>query len=88
MLFEFFKFSFSQRSCGHNSFRSLCLWLLIQDVNLSTERLTSNKGFTNKLWDPGKSILLNLTALSDASAWEHIREHKEGMWDIQFQQVC
>lgn len=47
-----------------------------QDVNLSMERLTSNKGFTNKLWNAGKFILLNLPPSSDTSAWEHIREHK------------
>ncbi|KAG0496168.1 hypothetical protein HPP92_000859 [Vanilla planifolia] len=31
-----------------------------QDLNLSTERLTSNKAFTNKLWNAGKFILQNL----------------------------
>eukprot|EP00897_Mesotaenium_endlicherianum_P001882 jgi/Mesen1/1721/ME000138S00585 len=31
-----------------------------QDVNLSMERLGANRAFTNKLWNAGKFILLNL----------------------------
>eukprot|EP00271_Cylindrocystis_brebissonii_P000729 TRINITY_DN10959_c0_g1_i1.p1 TRINITY_DN10959_c0_g1~~TRINITY_DN10959_c0_g1_i1.p1 ORF type:complete len:1115 (-),score=201.21 TRINITY_DN10959_c0_g1_i1:1125-4418(-) len=31
-----------------------------QDVNLSMERLASNKAFTNKLWNAGKFLLQNL----------------------------
>ncbi|XP_072951087.1 valine--tRNA ligase, chloroplastic/mitochondrial 2 isoform X1 [Typha angustifolia] len=41
-----------------------------QDLNLSTERLTSNKAFTNKLWNAGKFVLQNLPNNSDGSAWE------------------
>ncbi|XP_074563771.1 valine--tRNA ligase, chloroplastic/mitochondrial 2 [Curcuma longa] len=47
-----------------------------QDLNLSTERLTSNKAFTNKLWNAGKFILQNLPNKSDASAWQHILAYK------------
>ncbi|RVW90154.1 Valine--tRNA ligase, chloroplastic/mitochondrial 2 [Vitis vinifera] len=46
--------------------------LLFQDLNLSTERLTSNKAFTNKLWNAGKFVLQNLPSQSDISAWETI----------------
>ncbi|GAQ82275.1 valyl-tRNA synthetase [Klebsormidium nitens] len=38
-----------------------------QDVNLSPEKLTSNKAFTNKLWNAGKFILQNLQNISDPS---------------------
>ncbi|XP_042396323.1 valine--tRNA ligase, chloroplastic/mitochondrial 2-like isoform X2 [Zingiber officinale] len=47
-----------------------------QDLNLSTERLTSNKAFTNKLWNAGKFVLQNLPNKSDASAWQHILAYK------------
>ncbi|MCO5591983.1 hypothetical protein L7F22_045976 [Adiantum nelumboides] len=36
-----------------------------QDVNLSSERLNANKGFTNKLWNAGKFILQNFPPASD-----------------------
>ncbi|XP_038981960.1 valine--tRNA ligase, chloroplastic/mitochondrial 2 isoform X2 [Phoenix dactylifera] len=47
-----------------------------QDLNLSTERLTSNKAFTNKLWNAGKFVLQNLPGKSDVSAWEHLLAYK------------
>ncbi|CAM6124860.1 unnamed protein product [Calypogeia fissa] len=43
-----------------------------QDVNLSMERLNANKAFTNKLWNAGKFILLNLPSPSDAEAWNGV----------------
>lgn len=55
--------------------------MILQDVNLSMERLTSNKGFTNKLWNAGKFILLNLPPSSDNSAWERIQEHKVNIFN-------
>ncbi|XP_058722633.1 valine--tRNA ligase, chloroplastic/mitochondrial 2 isoform X1 [Vicia villosa] len=47
-----------------------------QDLNLSTERLTSNKAFTNKLWNAGKFVLQNLPKENDISAWENILSYK------------
>ncbi|KAI4301021.1 hypothetical protein L6164_034340 [Bauhinia variegata] len=47
-----------------------------QDLNLSTELLTSNKAFTNKLWNAGKFILQNLPNQNDAPAWENILAYK------------
>lgn len=47
-----------------------------QDLNLSTERLTSNKAFTNKLWNAGKFVLQNLPKENDVSAWENILSYK------------
>ncbi|PSS21464.1 Valine--tRNA ligase [Actinidia chinensis var. chinensis] len=47
-----------------------------QDLNLSTERLTANKAFTNKLWNAGKFVLQNLPSQSDNSAWEILLAHK------------
>lgn len=51
---------------------TLALGTAGQDLNLSTERLTSNKAFTNKLWNAGKFVLQNLPSESDFSAWENI----------------
>ena len=48
----------------------------MQDLNLSTERLTSNKAFTNKLWNAGKFVLQNLPSQSDASAWEDVLSYE------------
>ena len=31
-----------------------------QDLNLSMERLTANRNFTNKLWNAAKFVLFNL----------------------------
>lgn len=45
---------------------------LFQDLNLSNERLTSNKAFTNKLWNAGKFVLQNLPSPNDACVWENI----------------
>lgn len=47
-----------------------------QDLNLSTERLMSNKAFTNKLWNAGKFVLQNLPMQSDFSAWENLLAYK------------
>ncbi|XP_060208728.1 valine--tRNA ligase, chloroplastic/mitochondrial 2 isoform X3 [Lycium barbarum] len=55
---------------------TLALGTAGQDLNLSTERLTSNKAFTNKLWNAGKFILRNLPRQDDTPAWEALRAHK------------
>ncbi|XP_020579492.1 valine--tRNA ligase, chloroplastic/mitochondrial 2 isoform X2 [Phalaenopsis equestris] len=47
-----------------------------QDLNLSSERLTSNKAFTNKLWNAGKFILQNLPCESVGSKLEDIFAYK------------
>lgn len=47
-----------------------------QDLNLSTERLTANKAFTNKLWNAGNFLLQNLPTQNDASAWKNILAYK------------
>ncbi|KAI4367003.1 hypothetical protein MLD38_022791 [Melastoma candidum] len=47
-----------------------------QDLNLSTERLKSNKAFTNKLWNAGKFLLQNLPNQSDTASWDDILSHK------------
>lgn len=55
---------------------TLALGTAGQDLNLSTERLTANKAFTNKLWNAGKFVLQNLPDQSDISAWEAISAYK------------
>ncbi|XP_075519348.1 valine--tRNA ligase, chloroplastic/mitochondrial 2 isoform X4 [Primulina tabacum] len=50
-----------------------------QDLNLSTERLTSSKAFTNKLWNAGKFVLQNLPDQSDLSAWKAIQDFEFDM---------
>ncbi|PON42797.1 Leucine-tRNA ligase, archaeal [Parasponia andersonii] len=52
---------------------TLALGTAGQDLNLSIERLTANKAFTNKLWNAGKFILQNLPSQDEASVWESIR---------------
>ena len=52
----------------------------LQDLNLSTERLTSNKAFTNKLWNAGKFLLQNLPDRSDVSAWDALLANKVPNW--------
>jgi valyl-tRNA synthetase len=47
-----------------------------QDLNLSMERLTSNKAFTNKLWNAGKFLLQNMPDRSDATAWDVLLGNK------------
>ncbi|KAG8659778.1 hypothetical protein MANES_02G076200v8 [Manihot esculenta] len=49
---------------------TLALGTAGQDLNLSTERLTANKAFTNKLWNAGKFVLQNLPSQADTYAWE------------------
>ncbi|XP_038883468.1 valine--tRNA ligase, chloroplastic/mitochondrial 2 isoform X1 [Benincasa hispida] len=51
---------------------TLALGTAGQDLNLSTERLTSNKAFTNKLWNAGKFILQNLPKQNDLQSWDSI----------------
>ncbi|MED6157827.1 hypothetical protein PIB30_027085 [Stylosanthes scabra] len=55
---------------------TLALGTAGQDLNLSTERLTSNKAFTNKLWNAGKFVLQNLPDKNDAPAWESLLSNK------------
>ncbi|XP_061363865.1 valine--tRNA ligase, chloroplastic/mitochondrial 2 [Gastrolobium bilobum] len=55
---------------------TLALGTAGQDLNLSSERLTSNKAFTNKLWNAGKFILQNLPKENDTSSWEKILSYK------------
>ncbi|KAL0425248.1 UNVERIFIED_CONTAM: Valine--tRNA ligase, chloroplastic/mitochondrial 2 [Sesamum radiatum] len=62
---------------GTDSLRfTLSLGTAGQDLNLSTERLTSNKAFTNKLWNAGKFVLQNLPGQSDLPAWNAIQDFK------------
>lgn len=37
-----------------------------QDLNLSLDRVTANRNFTNKIWNAAKFILMNLEGVSDA----------------------
>ncbi|XP_059623090.1 valine--tRNA ligase, chloroplastic/mitochondrial 2 isoform X2 [Cornus florida] len=55
---------------------TLALGTAGQDLNLSTERLTANKAFTNKLWNAGKFVLQNLPGDSDILAWETLLAYK------------
>ncbi|CAN1227710.1 Valine--tRNA ligase, chloroplastic/mitochondrial 2 [Linum perenne] len=55
---------------------TLALGTAGQDLNLSMERLTANKAFTNKLWNAGKFVLQNMPSQTDLSAWETILAHK------------
>ncbi|XVF71432.1 hypothetical protein PTKIN_Ptkin12aG0036900 [Pterospermum kingtungense] len=55
---------------------TLALGTAGQDLNLSTERLTANKAFTNKLWNAGKFVLQNLPDRDDASSWQTIQTCK------------
>ncbi|KAH7852189.1 hypothetical protein Vadar_021626 [Vaccinium darrowii] len=55
---------------------TLALGTAGQDLNLSMERLTANKAFTNKLWNAGKFVLQNLPSQSDNSAWETLLAYK------------
>ncbi|KAM0850075.1 hypothetical protein ACQ4PT_053316 [Festuca glaucescens] len=55
---------------------TLCMGTAGQDINLSTERLTSNKAFTNKLWNAGKFLLQNLPDRSNATAWDLLLANK------------
>ncbi|EFJ41521.1 hypothetical protein VOLCADRAFT_107675 [Volvox carteri f. nagariensis] len=43
-----------------------------QDLNLSLERVTASRNFTNKLWNAGKFVLFNLDKVG-ASEWESLR---------------
>jgi valyl-tRNA synthetase len=48
-----------------------------QDLNLSMERVTSARNFTNKLWNAGKFILANLQGVSDEE-WRELGEADYG----------
>ncbi|GLC34463.1 hypothetical protein PLESTB_000726300 [Pleodorina starrii] len=43
-----------------------------QDLNLSLERVTASRNFTNKMWNAGKFVLFNLDKVSE-SEWESLR---------------
>ncbi|KAK6255819.1 hypothetical protein SCA6_017124 [Theobroma cacao] len=58
---------------------TLALGTAGQDLNLSTERLTANKAFTNKLWNAGKFVLQNLPDRDNVSGWQTIRAYKFDM---------
>ncbi|KAH1084547.1 hypothetical protein J1N35_024308 [Gossypium stocksii] len=47
-----------------------------QDLNLSTERLTANTAFTNKLWNAGKFVLQVLPNRDNVSGWQNIEACK------------
>lgn len=47
-----------------------------QDVNLSLERLNSNKAFTNKLWNAGRFIVQNLPVSSEEAHWRDLLQRK------------
>lgn len=73
-----FVIAFKYNVCGpilNQNLLIICLCFL-QDLNLSTERLNSNKAFTNKLWNAGKFVLQNLPSQSDVSAWEKLTAYK------------
>ncbi|XVE72219.1 hypothetical protein DITRI_Ditri11bG0022000 [Diplodiscus trichospermus] len=55
---------------------TLALGTAGQDLNLSTERLTANKAFTNKLWNAGKFVLQNLPIQDDISSWQTVQASK------------
>eukprot|EP00878_Enallax_costatus_P006975 GHUV01007309.1.p1 GENE.GHUV01007309.1~~GHUV01007309.1.p1 ORF type:complete len:960 (+),score=265.70 GHUV01007309.1:224-2881(+) len=42
-----------------------------QDLNLSLDRVNSNRNFTNKLWNAGKFILFQLDSVTDAE-WQQL----------------
>ncbi|KAG2496325.1 hypothetical protein HYH03_005557 [Edaphochlamys debaryana] len=44
-----------------------------QDLNLSNERLTASRNFTNKLWNAGKFVLFNLDGKVSDAEWESLR---------------
>ncbi|XP_017975494.1 PREDICTED: valine--tRNA ligase, chloroplastic/mitochondrial 2 isoform X2 [Theobroma cacao] len=58
---------------------TLALGTAGQDLNLSTERLTANKAFTNKLWNAGKFVLQNLPDRDNVSGWQTIQAYKFDM---------
>lgn len=71
------------REYGTDALRfTLSLGTAGQDLNLSTERLTSNKAFTNKLWNAGKFILQNLPCQDDEAAWKALLACKSQLNDM------
>ncbi|KAK9129008.1 hypothetical protein Syun_017805 [Stephania yunnanensis] len=65
----------TMKEYGTDALRFSLLWEQL-DLNLSTERLASNKAFVNKLWNAGKFILQNLPSQDNVSAWENILAYK------------
>ncbi|PPS01126.1 hypothetical protein GOBAR_AA19536 [Gossypium barbadense] len=51
---------------------TLALGTAGQDLNLSTERLTTNTAFTIKLWNAGKFVLQVLPNWDNVSGWQNI----------------
>ncbi|PPR97153.1 hypothetical protein GOBAR_AA23506 [Gossypium barbadense] len=51
---------------------TLALGTAGQDLNLSTERLTANTAFTNKLWNAGKFVLQVLPNRDNVSGWQNV----------------
>lgn len=43
-----------------------------QDLNLSLDRVNSNRNFTNKLWNAGKFILFQLEGVQDSGEWARL----------------
>jgi hypothetical protein len=64
------------RACVHRDecsyvYEYLCLYCVSQK-----KRLTSNKAFTNKLWNTDKFLLQNMPDRSDAAAWDTLLGNK------------
>ena len=49
-----------------------------QDLNLSTERILSNRNFTNKIWNAGKFIEFNFAEMSQADV-DRVAEKAAGL---------
>jgi hypothetical protein len=43
-----------------------------QDLNLSLDRVNSNRNFTNKLWNAGKFVLFQLEGVQDSGEWARL----------------
>ncbi|KAK5838514.1 hypothetical protein PVK06_007244 [Gossypium arboreum] len=62
---------------GNDALRfTLALGTAGQDLNLSTERLTTNTAFTIKLWNAGKFVLQVLPNRDNVSGWQNIEACK------------
>ncbi|KAF2300529.1 hypothetical protein GH714_013951 [Hevea brasiliensis] len=70
------RFTLALGTAGRKDVLSNVDALFIQDLNLSTERLTANKAFTNKLWNAGKFVLQNFPSQADTYAWETMLAYK------------
>lgn len=64
-------------SAGTQVYIYLCVWFCTagttagQDLNLSLDRVNSNRNFTNKLWNAGKFILFQLENVL-AAEWQQL----------------